>query len=194
MTNGEGWLRNEVVSLDAQSMDIEKRIQQATSEQKVVTWMNTKGNADKILACLNNDQCSALPDALKRNLSLLRTYMVVDELKVKKMDFDQKLFLKNINEFLLRNSNGTMNGKLLSITFWEPKVLNAKEKVYKLPLTMRIEFEHKSRVLSFLRNVEKRVTFASPIYYTIDAMNYDIVNYGTKQQVDVTMNAYFYQW
>lgn len=190
---GEWGMRNEIATLDTQIQETQEKIQQSKTEQTIINRMDTPANSEKILACLNNDECSDLPPALQKNLPLLRTYMIVDELESKKMDFDQKLLLQNINEFLLKNVNGTKNGSLLSITFGEPKLLNPKERVYKLPLTLKVEFEHKTRVLSFLRNVEKRVTLTSPIYYTIESMNYDIVNYGTRQQVDITMNAYFYQ-
>ena len=190
----EWGLLNDVDSLDKKIEDVQASINKANNELSIIDRLNNEGKRNTIITCLNTWDCEGVPEDLVPFLWFFRTYMLIDSLEWEKMRFNQKLVLKNINDFLLKTVSWLGNGELLSITFWSPVSVDSEYNLFRIPITLRVTFEHEEMLMSFLHNVEERVHLTIPILYKIDSMNYDIVNYSQEQTVAITMNAYYIAW
>jgi len=150
------------------------------------------------VSCLNTlHGCKELPDLIKNNFSVVRSYLLLSELSNEKMELDEKKILANIDSFLLKkdslNANSTtINGTLNKIAIWEREVFN--ENLYMVPIELKITFNDKDGLLSFIDNVEKKIPNDQDlrILYKIDKITYDIVNYDQPQDSSVFMYLYFY--
>jgi hypothetical protein len=63
-----------------------------------------------------------------------------------------------------------------------------------VPIELKITFNDKDGLLSFIDNVEKKIPNDQDlrILYKIDKITYDIVNYDQPQDSSVFMYLYFY--
>lgn len=168
----------------------------------------TRSRRNTLVTCFNTGECNqckdetkdprtdpncekAIPDWLLPYLWLFRDYMLISQLDSKKMKYNQKIILKNIEEFLLRTEAGTENGRLESVIFSDPERVHKELPLFKLPIAMTIEFEHINLFTSFLQNLENKVNFDIPVLYKIDAMNYNIVDNQLRQSVDMNLFVYY---
>lgn len=150
------------------------------------------------VSCLNTLQgCKELPDLIKNNFSVVRSYLLLSELSNEKMDLDEKKILANIDGFLLKkdslnDNSSTINWILNKIAIWEKEVFN--ENLYIVPIELKITFNDKDGLLSFIDNVEKKIPNDQDlrVLYKIDKITYDIVNYDQAQDSSVFMYLYFY--
>jgi hypothetical protein len=130
------------------------------------------------------------------NRDIVRSYLLLGSLVHPRMIVDERKILANVNEFLLKvdgdiNQN-QRNGKLNRLSIGKPESIN--DTLYKVPIQLSISFDDKDALLSFLGNVEKRVP-SNPVIsvlYVIDQITYDIINYNDKQEVMISMTAYYY--
>jgi len=152
----------------------------------------------QVVTCVNTLQgCKELPDLIKNNFSVVRSYLLLSEINNEKMILDEKKILANIDWFLLKkdslNSNSTtVNGILNKIAIWEKQKFN--ENLYFVPIELKITFSNKDWLLSFIDNVEKKIPIDPDLrlLYKIDKITYDIVNYDQPQDSSVYMYLYFY--
>ena len=108
------------------------------------------------------------------------------------MVINEKVLLTNINEYLLKDHNGSSNGSVSKIAIGEPTQYAGNLRY--APLKLSITFDTKDSLLSFLSNVETRILpdAAYRILYKITNVSYDIANYTQQQSVDIDLNAYYY--
>lgn len=189
---GEGWLLNDIEVIEKNITAATDEIAAIKEESEIIVELNTTGKQYTLAKCVNDKICNDIKPKLMENLPFFRTYIILGSSEAQKMDFNQKLLLKSILEYLLKNTDWTDNGKLLGLHFWAAAVLDEQYHLYKLPLSLDIEFENKQNFLSFLKNVEQRINFLLPVVYKVDSVDYDIVQYKFKQTIQVALVAYFY--
>ena len=146
----------------------------------------------QLLTCINDGVCNTINKKVLTNIKTIRSYLLINQLSGAKMEFDQKVLLQNIDNHLLK-INGASIGKLSSINFWSPVVVQAAKKIYKLPLTITVDFADQNGFTNFTVNVEKRVNLTVPVLFKIRSMNYDVTNYDSNQSVTIAMDAYYYR-
>jgi len=184
--------KTEVSDINLQISTFETKKLQAESDKKLIDKIAAQQS--NIISCLNTRaNCSAIDPALRNNFSFARSYIQLNNLTDPKMAVNEKILLANINEYLLRDPvTKAKNGLVNKIAIGEPKQFFWN--LFYVPLQLNITFDTKDVLLSFIDNVEKRVLSDSDyrVLYKIDKVNYDIANYTTQQQVDISMNAYYY--
>ncbi len=190
----EGGLLNEIDKLDAQVIVIQAEIQKVEGTLAIVNHLDNEQKQNTVASCLNLKQCGGVPASLMPHLTLLRNYIILDRLQAEKMDFDQRVVLKSISEFLVKSAGGGVNGQVEAINFSAPTVVDPALSLYKLPFNLTIEFPSKSMLLAFLSNVDTKVNFEFPILYAVDSVSYDAMEYENAQTVLVSMWAYYYVW
>ncbi len=109
------------------------------------------------------------------------------------MDFDQKRILANIDMFLLKNNLSSSNGEVQTITFASSQPVDKSIWLYKVPITLTIDFNDNKALLSFIQNIERKIFLDNPMLYKILSVNYDITKYNEIQSVTLTIEAYFYK-
>ena len=152
----------------------------------------------QVIECVNTLKwCKELPDIVKNNFSVVRSYLLLTEMSNNKMSLDEKKILANIDWFLLKRDSINVNYKinnwtLNKITIWEKEKFN--ENLYFVPIELSITFSDKSGLMSFIDNAEKKIPVQEDlrILYKIEKINYDIVNYDEPQESTVFMYWYFY--
>jgi hypothetical protein len=189
---GEGGLMNDIELIDANISWAIDELQAIQEVQKIIVELNTTGKQYTLANCVNEKLCNDIKPKLMENLPFFRTYIILSSLESPKMDFDQKVIIKSVLEYLLMSPEGTGNGKLLWIQFGSVSVLDDEHHLYKLPFSLEVEFANKQNFLSFLTNVEQKINFLLPIVYKIEWLNYSIVEYKFEQTVKVDMIAYYY--
>ena len=157
-----------------------------------------KNLENQVINCVNTlEWCKELPDIVKNNFSVVRSYLLLTEMSNNKMSLDEKKILANIDWFLLKkdslNLNSTTSNWFLNkIIIWEKEKFN--ENLYFVPIELNIKFNDKNGLMSFIDNVEKKVPLQEDlrILYKIEKINYDIVNYDEPQESSIFMYWYFY--
>lgn len=63
-----------------------------------------------------------------------------------------------------------------------------------MPVRVTINFSDKDGLLSFIRNVESTIAADTTyrVYYVIDKIDYDVVNYDQQQDTVIQMSAFYY--
>lgn len=150
-----------------------------------------------VLVCLNSQQgCTSLPDLIKNNIALVRSYLQLQTLDHPKMPINEKLLLTNINEYLLKtsisDSSKWSNWILRKLTIWEKEVFN--DHISYVPIQLTVTFINKDGLLSFINNVEKYIVPEAwyRVLYKIDKISYNIVDYTQPQDAEIFMYAYSY--
>jgi len=187
----EGWILNQIDEVDEQIAEVEKNTENAKLTLEIIESLNEPWKQNTIINCLNNWMCDEIEEKLIPFLPLFRTYMLVGNLKWEKMSFNQKVILKNINDFLLKTSAWLENGEIQEIGFSSPIQVDKNLELYKIPITLRVKFEHKKMLISFLHNIEEKISFTIPILYKVTALTYNIVNYAEEQSVNISLDAYY---
>ncbi len=189
---GEGGLLNEV---DRLNWVIDTVITESSAIEGVIAIVNQLDNQQKqntIATCLNAGQCDGVPASLKPYLTLLRNYIILDRLEGEKMDFNQKMVLKSINQFLIKNSWTLAGTDIAGVNFTPPSLVDPALNLYRLPFTLTVDFQNEAQLFTFLTNVDTKMTFELPILYAIDKVGYDAMEYEDPQTVTITMSAYYY--
>lgn len=164
---------------------------QMDADKALIAKMESQQNI--IVSCLNDrTSCKEIDASIRNNFGFARSYIQLNNLTDPKMVINERVLLANINEYLLKDGNGTRNGSIAKIAIGEPKQYAGNLRY--APLQLSISFENKDSLLSFLSNVETRI-LPDPAYrvlYKIDKVSYDIANYTEKQSVSIDLNAYYY--
>ena len=184
-TRGE----SQTVSLEVAGFATKKL--QMDSDKALIAKMEAQQNL--IVSCLNDRQsCNEIDAAIRNNFWFARSYIQLNNLTDPKMIINEKVLLTNINEYLLKENNGSSNGAVTKIAIGEPKQYAGNLRY--APLQLSITFDNKDSLLSFLSNVETRILpdAAFRVLYKIDKVSYDVANYTEKQNVDIDLNAYYY--
>lgn len=164
---------------------------QLDTDKKLIAQMESQQNA--IVSCLNDRQwCKDIDAAIQNNFWFARSYIQLNNLTDPRMVINEKVLLANINEYLLKEDNGTRNGSISKIAIGESTSFTGNLRY--VPLRLSIVFDNKDSLLSFLSNVETRILPDAMyrVLYKISNISYDIANYTTQQSVDIDLNAYYY--
>ena len=165
-------------------------------------------NEATIKNCLNNGtDCSDLPDLWKTwsgedadyDLRIPLSYLQLHSLYNKKMPVDEKVVLKNLNEYLIKQNivgwEKSRVWEILRIEIWDPKSVNEwDEHFFEVEVNVEIEFSTVNDLVGFLHNVEKKLidNWNDRILYKIQSVSYDIVSNDEPQITDISMIAYYY--
>ncbi len=188
----EEWgILNEIDVINEDIAAKNKEIENAVTVAEIIDSLNETGKQNTIISCLNNDDCTEIEESLLPFLPLFRAYLLVGNLQGKKMEFNQKVLLKNMNDFLLKTNAGLDNGTLNSVSFGKPEQVDERLWLYKIPISLSVEFPHQKMLLSFLHNVEEKIIFTLPVLYKIDALSFNIAEYTELQWVSISMHAYY---
>ncbi len=190
-----------------------KRIELSDMELQALNFENKKNQYDankwlvdkiwqvesQVVTCLNELKwCKELPNTIQQNFGIVRSYLLLGEMKNHKMDLDEKAIIANIDSFLLKKdpfneNSSTMNGILNKISIWDKEQF--EQSLYFVPIELNITFANRDWLLSFIDNVEKKIPIEKDLrmLYKIDNINYDVVNSNETQDVDIYMYLYFYE-
>ena len=177
-------IREEIEVIEKKKQEVEKNIE-------IISLLGKEGKRNTIINCLNLGECTTISEVLIPYLPLFRTYLLIDQLQGTKMKFDQKILLQNINDFLLKTNAGVKNATMSSVKFGDPSRVHEEFPLYKLPVGLALKFESKTMLMSFLHNIEERVSFTIPVLYKIEALKYDIVKYTEPQSMTVALSVYY---
>jgi len=158
--------------------------------QKIENW------EEKILACINNQEwCEQLDPQIKNNFSEVVSYLQANSLSSKKMSVDEKMILKNINEYLTKKyfTGFSKNWEINRISIWDPTEF--KSNLYYVTIYLNISYQNKDWLLSFIHNIEKKINPQKDlrILYKIDEISYDLMAYEEEQNVDIYLKAFYYK-
>lgn len=192
--------RQSLDQTDAQITAIMARQERYKQEEKMLTTIETQ--RDILVNCINKEsQCDQLDESITKNLPVIKTYIQLGNLTREKMDVDEAKILKIINEFLTQkdflSSKRSYNGIVNDIVIGESSTL--ENNIVKVPLSLRMTFDSKEDLLTFLENVENRVftdgtnNSSVAVLFEIAEIGYDIVNYQDSQDVSIDLFAYAYK-
>lgn len=177
---------------EIQLLDIKIRNDQ---ENKKIIWL-AKEKYDQIVNCINKRICEwiTINKDISSNLDNLRTYYLVNELEADKMELDQKLVLKAIDDYLLKGETASI-GQIQSVTYGDVVTVNKEKGIYKLPMNVQVEFFNKDDFISFVLNTEKYLDPALKyrVLFKIVSMNYNIANYESLQKVNMLMEVFYFR-
>jgi hypothetical protein len=181
------WLRTEVNSYSIKQKELQVDIDLS---QKIENW------EEKILGCINNKEwCEQLDPDIKKNFSEAVSYLQVNSLSSIKMSVDEKMILKNINEYLTKQDFNwiSKNWEINKISIWDPTEF--KNNLYYVTVYSNITFKNKDWLLSFITNIEKKINPQKElrILYKIDEISYDLMAYQEEQNVDIYLKAFYYK-
>lgn len=180
-------LKNSIKEFENKKENVEMQIDKIDNKLKLVKKANNQ--KDQLVDCINSDRCEDISTELDNKKDFFKAYFLSSEVSDTKSSFDQKLLLKNIYEFLL-----WANEKINIISFGGLSLENFDKGIYKLPITLNVDFESKESFLNFLEKIENKIDLDMPVYYKIDSVNYDVMNYKKAQTVNVSMSAFFYNF
>lgn len=164
-------------------------------ENKKIVWL-AKENYDQIVNCINKRICDGVTTnkEVEKNLWNLRTFYLTNKLEADKMNLDQKLVLKAIDDYLLKK-DGESIGQIQSITYGDQVDVNKDKKIFKLPINVQVEFFNKDDFVQFILNTEKYLDPALKyrVLFKIVSMNYNIANYESLQKVTMMMEVFYYR-
>ncbi|MCF7834950.1 hypothetical protein K9M48_02745 [Candidatus Gracilibacteria bacterium] len=177
--------------------DVENFENKKKQYENDIKLIETIDNSElKIIDCLNNMAgCEQMEVNIKDNFSEVISYLQVNNLNSPKMNVDEKIILKNINEYLTQeNENGySKNGEINKIAIGDPSEF--KESLFYVSVFLNISFNDKDGLLSFINNIERKINPDKDlrILYKIDEISYDINNYDQEQNVDIYLKAFYYK-
>ncbi len=192
--------RQSLDQIDNQITMIIARQEKYKQEEKMLTTIETQ--RDILINCINKEsQCDQLDESISKNLPVVKTYIQLGNLTREKMDVDEAKILKIINEFLTQkdflSTKRSYNGIVNDITIGDSIPL--ENNIVKVPIGLRMTFDSKEDLLTFLENVENRVFTDSTnntsvaVLFEIGQIGYDIVNYQDSQDVSIDLFAYAYK-
>ncbi len=171
---------------------IQQEIKQA--KQNIDLLEEITQNKEEIINCINEEECILsetleLGDKIKDDV--IRNYLLIKDHNVEKMDYDQRLILQNVNEFLLNTNTQKPYWNINIISFGNTSESWFYEWLYELPITLSAEFSNIDNFFNFLENIEINTSIDLPVLYKIDSINYDIIRYDEPQTVNINLTAYF---
>ena len=169
---------------------LQSQIESDTANNQLLKTLKVSNT--QLLTCINDGLCNGINKKILTNIKTIRSYLLINQLSGAKMEFDQKMLLKNIDNHLLKINNISI-GKLSSINFGTPLLVDTTKKIYKLPITIAIDFADQNGFTNFTINVEKKINLTVPVLFKIRSMNYDVTNYDSNQSVTIAMDAYYYR-
>ena len=119
--------------------------------QKIENW------EEKILACINDQAwCEQLDPQVKSNFSEVVSYLQANSLSSKKMSVDEKMILKNINEYLTKKDFSWLskNWGINKISIWDPTEF--KSNLYYVTIYLNITFHHTIHTNTFIKNTKRQ--------------------------------------
>ena len=180
-------------------------------------------NESAFIKCLNWQEECSLPETWKTwtgnsiedyNTKIPLSYLQLHSLYSKKMPVDEKIVLKNLNEYLIKQdiswTDRSRVGDILRIEIWDPEAVaygvnKDKSKLFQVSVDVEIEFATVDDLVDFLYNVEKKLiedradskweiikNSENRILYKIQSVSYDIVTNDEPQITDISMIAYYY--
>lgn len=192
--------RQSLDQIDNQITMIIARQEKYKQEEKMLTTIETQ--RDILVNCINKEsQCDQLDESISKNLPVVKTYIQLGNLTRDKMDVDEAKILKIINEFLTQkdflSTKRSYNGIVNDIIIGDSAAL--ENNIVKVPIGLRMTFDSKEDLLTFLENVENRVftdnsnNTSVAVLFEIAQIGYDIVNYQDSQDVSIDLFAYAYK-
>ena len=165
-------------------------------------------NEKNLKNCLDgNSECEKLPADWKEwsgnnvdytKIRVPLSYLQLHSLYNKKMPVDEKVVLKNLNEYLIKQDISWLERErvweILRIEIWDPVQVNWDNHFFAVPVDTKIEFWNVDELVGFLSNVEKKLIENSNdrILYKIQSVSYDIITNDEPQITDISMIAYYY--
>lgn len=182
---------NELDDLQKTIEDTNNSIAVTKLQIEIVRNLETPEKQNTILNCVNRQQCDGIEVWLMDRLDLLRSFLMIDHLVSDKLDFDQKFVLRNINEFL---ATQIWRGQLVTIkdiTFASPREVKPEYKLFEVPVTMTVTYFSNKDFMTFLHNIEAKISPELPVMWRIEAVNYDIIKYLEAQEVALSLKLYY---
>lgn len=181
-------VRANITALESQKMIKDAEYNQVIKD--LTTLKDISNQKSTLIGCLSTRGCTSIPESLKPVLAPTRAFLQLQKNDGQKMEFDQKKILANINEYLLKLSNGQPNGLVTSIVFGAVAPVVGSETLVQIPITMTVDFADKNGLLSFVYNVENMISAQFPMLYRLTSVNYDIVKYEQNQTVTIELVGY----
>ena len=184
-------------------------LQKSVAQSSKVYLEEIEATQSLLETCLNKEDptaCASLPETwnitykerMVKDFSIPLSYLQLNSLHTPKMPVDEKKVLRNLNEYLIRDGVvqgvNVKNGDIETIIIGDPKSVDNSSVFYAVPIEFSIKFDRVRDLISFVRNVEKKL-IAIPedrILYKIQEVGYDIVASDQAQTTDVSMIAYYY--
>lgn len=185
-------LSNRYQNLNTERRTVENNILIAKENIDFLEYLSWKDL--NIINCINSITCetsSIITWHDRINDDVLRYYYLLAKHNPNKMSFDQRLILRNINEFLFNKRSANSFWDINIISFWNPRVTTFQKWLYELPITINANFSDSDNLFNFINNIENRVFREFPVLYEIDSINYDIVKYDQFQTVNINLKAYY---
>lgn len=183
-------------------------------------------NEKNLKNCLDgNSECEKLPADWKEwsgnnvdytKIRVPLSYLQLHSLYNKKMPVDEKVVLKNLNEYLIKQDISWLEKEkvweILRIEIWDPEIIWYRTKesptwnpddpvkvesipnFFAVPVDTKIEFWNVDELVGFLSNIEKKMIENGDdrILYKIQSVSYDIITNDEPQITDISMIAYYY--
>ena len=203
-------IRSTYEQADSKLNNLEMSIQTAKNDMEYLCDDNSWiiNNEEALKKCLNEwNGCSKLPESRKKwtwdnanyDFSIPLSYLQLHSLYNKKMPVDEKVVLKNLNEYLIKqNISWWDKGKvwdILRIDIGNPNAVKEWDNhFFQVPVDVKIEFWTISDLTGFLYNVEKKLInkWEDRILYKIKSVSYDIISSDEPQITDISMIAFYY--
>lgn len=193
---------------DSANAKFEKSQQQILQlDNEIAKYQKTKlllFNIEKyqnaVLSCINqNQKCEDLSPELSEKIDTVMAFLQLGKLESHKMKIDEKKILRNLDQYLIKKDpsqqSSSKNGMILAIHIGDEQVSKNDETMIELPVSVKIEFDGKDNLVSFVRNIEKSIILdpEDRILYTIKAINYDMMSYDQKQESTIELIAYYFK-
>jgi hypothetical protein len=190
-----------------QLQDLAKQKIIAQEDERYLHEIET--NQTTLENCLNNEDgeaCATLPVARNveykgktiKDFSIPLSYLQLNSLYTPKMPVDEKKVLRNLNEYLIRDGVvqgvSVKNGDITRIAIGDVSAVGGSSVFFSVPIDLSIKFERVRDLISFVRNVEKKLISIPEdrILYKVKEVGYDIVASDQPQTTDISMTAYYY--
>lgn len=193
----------------AQIVSWQTQIDQFKESEKLLNSLSAGETALRTVRCLQNEnQCGLLQQTpewknIFDKLDQVRSYFLLWQLSWAKMTIDQKAILQSFNDYYLvgkpqDSSIEVSIWTLKSLVFWKISAVDERKWLYKQPVNVTIEFSRKEMLDLFLGKIEKWIDPSSNrdrLLLKVESIDFNIVKYQDPQDVQMTLNIYFYrQW
>lgn len=197
-------------NIERQLTNLEQMINVANNDMSSLCDSNGIIENEKILKeCLNNNKrCEKLPEEWRiwtwneidyKKIRIPLSYLQLHSLYNKKMPVDEKVVLKNLNEYMIKENISWLEPEkvweILRIEIWDPvEVTNWNNQFFEVTVDAKIKFWNVDELVGFLSNIEKKMIENGDdrILYKIQTVSYDIITNNEPQITDISMIAYYY--
>lgn len=163
-------------------------------------WSMTEESQDLLISCINdNAQCDQISPLISADLDVARAYLQLGDLQSEKMGIDEKKILKNLDQYLIRDNpsefSSQKNGEITAIEIGSGSLIDEKTQFFQLPISVKVTFENKDDLVSFVNNIEKFVIDEpnDRILYHIEEVSYDMMAYEETQETELKLIAYYFK-